>query len=173
MKWKYITWIPAALVMLMIFGFSAEDAAQSSDLSGGISHELVQAVNQVFDMDMTSEEEQQWTERMQHPLRKCAHFIEYFLLAVCLVFHFRVCGYSARRIIVLTVLTGGLYACGDEMHQAFVPGRGPGIGDVLLDTATVLSGAVIFQAICEKLGKGRLKKQQNKENRRRKDNSSE
>jgi len=40
-----------------------------------------------------------------------------------------------------------LYACTDEIHQLFVPGRGAQMSDVLLDSAGAGLGIVLFVTI--------------------------
>lgn len=69
-------------------------------------------------------------------LRKLAHFTEFACLGGLLVW---LCS-MLRRPAVLSVLGGFLVACIDEGIQMFVPDRGPGILDVLLDTAGTLVG---------------------------------
>jgi VanZ family protein len=42
--------------------------------------------------------------------------------------------WSWKRIFVWSLVLTFLYACSDEIHQAFVPGRSCTLGDVLIDT---------------------------------------
>ncbi len=42
------------------------------------------------------------------------------------------------------VLFGLLYGIGDELHQQFIPGRGPDIIDVLIDTIGASLGSTFF-----------------------------
>lgn len=159
MKWSYITWIPAVLVMVMIFRFSMANAEESAGLSGGITYDIVQMADRICHLEMTQEQKLQWEERIHVPIRKCAHFVEYFVLGVCLAFHFWMCGYGRKQIIIMTTIIAGLYACSDEIHQVFVPGRGPGVKDVLLDTVAGLTGSALFQGCLYLIGKWRYNKE--------------
>lgn len=72
----------------------------------------------------TAQEEAQYIQKIQHPVRKLAHMTEYFLLAVSVSFPLYV--YGVRGIWLL-LLAGGFcvgFAALDEYHQSFVAGRG-------------------------------------------------
>jgi VanZ family protein len=45
-----------------------------------------------------------------------------------------------------------LYAISDELHQSFVPGRTPSIGDVLIDGCGIILAVLIYKnrEKCEK-----------------------
>ena len=45
--------------------------------------------------------------------------------------------------IILSLCMGGAYAITDEIHQIFIPDRGPSVGDVLIDTSGVVFGTII------------------------------
>ena len=42
------------------------------------------------------------------------------------------------------MLAAFLYACSDEFHQSFVPGRGPAFKDVMIDSTGALVGLTII-----------------------------
>jgi VanZ family protein len=77
-------------------------------------------------------------------IRKSAHFWEYFLLSLLVLRGIRA-GRPGWRwtwaLMALAVAAG--YAALDELHQAFVPSRGPSMYDVLLDSA----GAGVAQVV--------------------------
>jgi VanZ family protein len=81
---------------------------------------------------------------MHHVIRKCGHFVEYFVLSLLILRGIR----GGRRemrlawILAAIVIVAG-YASLDEFHQSFVPGRTPAVSDVLLDT----TGGAAAQAI--------------------------
>ena len=73
---------------------------------------------------------------LHHLIRKCAHFVEYFILSLLVLRGIR----AGRKethlgwaLVAVGIVAG--YAALDEFHQSFVPGRGPAFADVLLDTA--------------------------------------
>lgn len=73
-------------------------------------------------------------------LRKLAHFTEFCCLGLCLMWLFSMLGRSPR----LSFLSGFLVACTDEFIQCVIPDRGPAVKDVLIDSAGVLLGIVLF-----------------------------
>jgi VanZ family protein len=73
---------------------------------------------------------------LHHLIRKCAHFVEYFILSLLVLRGIRA-GRKESHLgwaLVAVGIVGG-YAALDEFHQSFVPGRGAAVADVLLDTA--------------------------------------
>ena len=80
-------------------------------------------------------------------LRKLAHFTEFCALGMCLRWLFGMLLHSKLRPLLLPLGAGFLAACIDETIQMFVPGRGPGIKDVGIDTAGVAVGIVFISII--------------------------
>ncbi|HKW89688.1 MAG TPA: VanZ family protein [Candidatus Acidoferrales bacterium] len=84
--------------------------------------------------------------RADHFIRKGAHVTEYFIFSLILLHTIRG-ERKGWRIAwaVFAILTVFGYACTDELHQTFVPGRGPAFTDVMLDTfAGALAQAVAW-----------------------------
>ena len=77
-------------------------------------------------------------------LRKIAHFTEFACLGAALAWRF---GMLEKRKIMALVYGFGA-ACVDETIQVFVPDRGPGIQDVLIDTCGVAVGIGLLLLIC-------------------------
>ena len=72
---------------------------------------------------------------LQHLIRKCAHFSEYFVYFVLLYRAVRGRHSGWRWSWGLSaLLIAAAYSLSDEFHQVFVPSRGPSIYDSLLDT---------------------------------------
>lgn len=46
-----------------------------------------------------------------------------------------------------SIIIGIIYATSDEIHQAFVPGRGPLLTDVLIDTMGVILGILLVMLV--------------------------
>lgn len=74
-------------------------------------------------------------------LRKLAHFTEFAALGIWLFWLFSMLGKHRS----LALLCGALVACADETIQIFVPDRGPGLRDVLIDTCGVVTGMMLLQ----------------------------
>lgn len=73
-------------------------------------------------------------------LRKVAHFTEFTSLGLLFAWLFGM----LRKGKGLALLCGVAAACIDETIQLFVPDRGPGIRDVLLDSSGVLTGMILL-----------------------------
>ena len=83
-------------------------------------------------------------------LRKIAHFTEFCTLGALLSWMAGMLRQEKRKRIVVPVLAGVAVACVDETIQCFVPGRGPGVLDVLIDTAGVILGVMLIWLIAAK-----------------------
>lgn len=67
---------------------------------------------------------------------KVGHAILYAFLAGTVIYAVApISSQRKRRTGLLVVLFCLLYGISDELHQAFVPGRDPSVGDLLADTA--------------------------------------
>ena len=73
-------------------------------------------------------------------LRKLAHFTEFTALGVLLCWR----AGMLEKNKAAAFGCGALAACMDETIQIFVPDRGPGIRDVCIDSAGVLTGMVLI-----------------------------
>ena len=73
-------------------------------------------------------------------LRKIAHFAEFTVLGFLLSWLMKL----LQKKRNLALLFGTLAACVDETIQIFVPGRGPGWKDVLIDAGGVAAGMILL-----------------------------
>lgn len=89
-------------------------------------------------------------------LRKMAHFAEFSCLGLCLSWLIRMVREKKWEHWLLPLAGGFLTACIDETIQCFVPGRGPGIRDVAIDTAGALVGIALFSLVYFMKNRGRL-----------------
>lgn len=74
-------------------------------------------------------------------IRKAAHVTEYFILGLLLYKSSE--GYLRRGRFLASSFTGFIYACTDEFHQSFIPGRGPSFRDVMIDTSGVIAAVLL------------------------------
>lgn len=134
-----ISWIMVMLWMALIFNLSAQVREESNQLSTGITviiEKIIEKVN-LFDIKFD-------IKTINHIVRKNAHFFIYLVLGILVMNAIRKSKYLALSICIF-------YAMSDELHQAFVPGRGPGIKDVLIDSAGAYIGVLIFILIMKKV----------------------
>lgn len=73
-------------------------------------------------------------------LRKVAHFTEFTSLGMVLGWLFGM----LQKGKVLPLVLGCMVACLDETIQLFIPGRGPGLRDVLIDSSGVVTGVLLL-----------------------------
>lgn len=113
----------AALMMLVIFVFSAQTASISNQVSDFFTNKVFASLG--------------LSERF---IRKAAHFTEFAVLGAFIMTFLST--FSLKRIYcaAISVSLCALYAAGDEFHQTFVSGRSGQISDVLLDTCGALFG---------------------------------
>lgn len=144
---KPLSFLPALLLMYMIYSFSAQEGDLSSSVSYKASCILVEAADSVFDMGLDDYQVSYYATKINGVTRKLAHMTEYFLLAVAVSFPLYVYGLHG---ILLMLLAGGLciaFACGDEYHQSFVSGRSPSLKDVGIDSIGVFFGILLVRII--------------------------
>ena len=145
---KPFSFVPAILMMYIIFSFSAQDGTTSGNLSHKVSEIIVESANDAFELNWSEDEIDYYIERIHYPVRKLAHMTVYFLLAVSVSFPLYVYGV---RGLWLPILAGGFcvaFAALDEYHQSFVAGRGPSKKDVFIDSIGVLAGVLMVQFVC-------------------------
>jgi VanZ family protein len=88
--------------------------------------------------------------------RKCAHVIEYAVLALLLWRALRSVPTLQTKLLMVfsAVLVGcALFAASDEFHQTFVKSRTPSVRDVLLDVTGALLGLLIGASLARSRSK--------------------
>lgn len=82
--------------------------------------------------------------RAEHLIRKSAHVFEYFVFSLLLLRTIRGerSGWRFAWALIAVLIVFG-YACTDELHQFFVPGRGPAFSDVMLDTSAGILAQIV------------------------------
>ncbi|HWT76483.1 MAG TPA: VanZ family protein [Mobilitalea sp.] len=144
MKLKYISWLPAAIIMVLIFLFSSKPAVSSNATSLPIANSVLTAYESVTNTHYEAAKRDAILENINYAVRKGAHFSEYALLACALAFHLLVAGANRKWLILCPIIICALYATTDEYHQTFVPGRSGRITDAMIDTTGAATGAVLF-----------------------------
>lgn len=78
--------------------------------------------------------------------RKGAHVVEFGLLTVLMILYLRewFTRENLRWVIATAIMFSLAYGALDELHQAFVFGRGSRLTDVLVDGGGALIGGLIF-----------------------------
>ena len=135
-----IVWI------IVIFSFSAKPAEESDDMSLSVGYTIGQIFVLGFE-EWPAVEQEDFAEKINYPVRKCAHATEYAVLGVFLAGAV-LGGRRDRRLQVLWCFAIGVaYAASDELHQVFVPGRAGRVTDVLIDSAGLIVGVLVMWGV--------------------------
>lgn len=144
----WLTWIPAFIIMVMIFRFSMANGNQSSDLSGSLTKSMVEALIDAIDLDVTQAKAENIIEFIHTPIRKIGHLTEYALLGIAVSFPLlRKHRLEGKQRFFISLLVCVLYAVSDELHQLFVPGRSGMAIDVVIDAIGAGVGILMFNSV--------------------------
>lgn len=167
---KPLSFLPAIVMMCIIFSFSSQDGVDSGSLSHEVSVKIVEVGNEVLQKGLSDWEIDEVATKIEYPVRKVAHMTEYFLLAVAVSFPFYVYGLRGFPLMLVAGVICVGFACGDEYHQSFVDGRGPSARDVGIDSIGVFAGIITVRIFCwimlapsRMLGRLKLRNQEKEE----------
>ncbi len=159
---RWIASVAAVIIMFLTFMSSSQTSDVSSKTSGGVISAVLNRVLPEFD-DISTAEREDLVQSFQFIARKLAHFTTYFMLGVSVLT--AIYTYSIKHWLkyFISLLICLLYAVSDEIHQYFVPGRGPKITDVMLDFAGSVTGVLLVTLIIAVFSKRRNGKMRKKE----------
>lgn len=133
-------------MMVVIFVFSMMEGDESSAASGLFLSSVAGIIGGIVHGELG----EAFLGNLHIFIRKCAHFTEYAMYGASLGYAIWYFWKSRRFPYILPVAIAFIYACTDELHQYFVPGRYCTFMDVIIDTAGALCGLVIYVAIYNK-----------------------
>ncbi len=145
---KPLSFLPAILMMYIIFSFSSQTGNVSSQLSYQVSYEIVTTGAQLTGQELSSDEIYYYIERIHFYVRKAAHMTEYFLLAIAISLPLYVYGLRGFPLLLLAGIICVGFACTDEYHQTMVEGRGPSVRDVCIDSCGAFIGIILVRIVC-------------------------
>ena len=144
---KIILILITILWMTSIFMFSNQKSEKSTEKSHSVVTHTIVKIYKIFNSDASEETIQNIIDTWDVPIRKTAHFIEYFILGVLVFLTLREFG---NKNIYYAILICFLYACSDEVHQIFVPGRDGNFVDVMLDTFGSTTSILLLNKLKER-----------------------
>lgn len=100
---------------------------QPSEISGKLSSDVIRHTLFVNELTLNL---------IHNPLRELMHTIEFLVFA--LLFIYMLSQFNVKRIMTITFIVSIFYACFDEIHQYFVPGRAFEIIDIVLDCVGII-----------------------------------
>lgn len=130
MNKKTFKWLLVVIWLIVIFVFSSQPAVVSDGNSRFVIN-LFKTLGLNLDSLLGS--------IANFIVRKAAHFTEYLILSLLLYEAFHE-DFSPKKAIIFSIMIVFLYACSDEIHQLFVPGREGRFRDVLIDTSGGIAG---------------------------------
>lgn len=136
-----LPWLLVIIWMLLIFSLSGQTADQSNKLSTGVTEKVIETVKKVTHLSDSS------LDNVNHIVRKSAHFFAYLLLAILVLNALRTSRQPGLKKVGITIIICVLYACSDEFHQLFVPGRGAQVRDVFIDSAGSITGIGFYMGM--------------------------
>lgn len=122
-----IFWLLSAVIMVLIFNFSAATGDESEELSQNLLTKIIEFIGNFIS---------------HNTLRKLAHFSEFAALGFCVTgaIHYT----FGKRKFYVPLIPCVLYAISDEIHQHFVPERACRIFDMFVDSCGIMTGIGIF-----------------------------
>lgn len=144
MKSRYLSWLPAILIMLVIFNFSSKPAIVSGENSLSIADYVMKLYERITDRQIEEELRDEQLLMLDHYIRKTAHVMEYAVLAAAFGLPLWLRRQRSSFVWLWAVALAAVYAATDELHQRFVPGRSGELRDVIIDTAGAMMGASLF-----------------------------
>lgn len=171
---KILSTVFVLVWMITVFIFSGQDGIDTLNTSGAFIHSIDSKVSKNEDSPVISHNNKQadekntlkkkeykykYSSQLQKVVRKNAHYFLYMLGGILLSVFFYVnldkSNIKETRItlrkyhifskcIFYAMIIGILYACTDEFHQKFVPGRTCSIKDVFIDSLGIITGSIIF-----------------------------
>ena len=132
------------LCMLLIFSFSSDTADASTKKSDGI---IIKTCEFVLGRELTEAEKEKYIDNFVFIVRKGAHFSIYMVLGLLIMSYFKELYLINNKGLLIAFIICFLYACSDELHQYFVPGRSSEFFDVLIDSSGSILGIYIYYFI--------------------------
>ena len=142
---KPLSFIPALLMLYIIFSFSAQNGTTSAGLSYKVSYKIISITDKALDLELTDTQIDRGVNKIHYYVRKTAHFSEYFLLALCVSLPLYVYGVRGFWIMLIAGILCIGFAGLDEIHQMYVDGRVGSLKDVIIDSMGVISGILFIK----------------------------
>ncbi len=149
-KWRTaLAWGVVAAVAVGIFCFSAQNAEESSEVSGSLSMNLYSIYTRLFGLPCSAGGND-LVLQIEHILRKLAHMSVYLVLGFFVTNAFISSGCRLRTAMLAAVAVTFLYGVTDEFHQLFVPGRSCQFSDMLIDGTGGAIGVLLYGIVFKK-----------------------
>lgn len=146
-KRSTIAGLLAIIWMCIIFSFSAQVKEESSEVSIAFSYRVVSSAGTFFHLKLNDEDLRRISNAIEGSIRKAAHMTEYAVLSILLYLWLERWQLAIFKRSILAAVLAILYAASDEFHQLFVRGRAGSLRDVIIDSAGVILGILVFMGV--------------------------
>ena len=136
---KLIYIVLIIVVLISIYYLSSMNNKETNSLSKGI---IMKGIDIVENITHKEYDKKVIVNKLNYPIRKCAHFLLFLLLGLCIYLLLNSFNISNRFII--SIILCFVFACLDETHQMFSLGRSSSILDILIDSIGSIVGIVII-----------------------------
>lgn len=164
MRKFYIYFSLSILLMLLIFLFSQQPGETSYQISGAVT----EAASTITGISKAASAKKGFS--LEYFVRKFAHVFLYAGLgaAVFLVVKQRILLNTKRLRPVFSLFVGNVicacYACLDEFHQYFIPGRNGLLSDVRFDAVGFVPASIAVMLLCCGIDYCRSRREKRKQN---------
>ena len=147
-----VSWTLVLVWMGVIYSLSNMNGEESTNKSEKtinlVIKKAVEATNDIgiTNKNLESKKLNKISKNLDFPLRKLMHVTEYFILTLLLINAFYQSGLKDKKMFIYSLTISILYACSDEIHQAFAD-RTSSFIDVLIDTCGSLFAVFIIKII--------------------------
>ena len=148
-----LTFIPAITMMLVIYYFSSKTAVESTETSSRVVDMLISLLKRLPFNDWDAMKTEELSKALSFPVRKCAHALEFGVLAWC--FFLGIYNLVKWYPFIPAFICTFLYAATDEFHQQFVAGRAGRITDVAIDSTGAFFALLFLYFILRRVHHGR------------------
>ena len=138
---KIIKILLVIICMISIFMFSSDPSYESDKKSNTV---IVFIAECLAGHNLNSVERQEKIDKYVVLVRKTAHIIIYLVLGLLIISLIKEYKIIDWKMMFLAFIISYLYACSDEIHQLFVPGRSGNMIDVLIDSLGSYLGILIY-----------------------------
>lgn len=146
MKIKRIILVISVIsIASLIFLFSNQNGNKSISVSDAFAETVIDKYAEFKRVDYSKKEKNKIIKSSRFIVRKSAHFGIYLLLGILIFLLIK--SYNLKHSIIWTLIICFLFACTDEFHQIFTPGRTARFYDVVIDTIGCFSGMCLTNLI--------------------------
>ena len=135
---RYILIILIIINCITIFNFSSERSEKSEKSSGKVVNTIIEINPKTKNLNY--KEKNEIKENIVKPVRKTAHFTIYTSLGILIFLCTNTFEISNKKRTLISIILAFIYACSDEIHQLYVPGRTGQFKDVCIDTSGAIFG---------------------------------